>query len=564
MSEAVIVNKETIGRIAVINHLKIDRDAAEADDHGEEETEGETKPVVLRNQFNFCDRATQARNIEYIDQGTLTEAPRPKDCTGVTSQREIAAAYAKDKQTTLHPPPHTASTVTRVVERVVNQNLDPNACCDFKYFNDPRDNLAKTQGYTLPLWEFRSDALSGCGVTLIRWNPAITDLFASVYGPITTANDKSQPQRGFLCTWTLKNQSTPRSVVELSAPALSLDWNTVNPTLIAVGSSDGNIAIFNARNLSPIPLFSTYKSPDRHASGVTVVKWLPADTSGNYTVLSGGLDGRILMWTLIQNEMKVTEICQLSAGVVALDYFNESATHYRVACDDGKLYNVLRSRTTQPPTFYDAHSPPIISLGFNRFHSDIFATSGTDWSVKIWREGENEPLQVYDYAPHYVTDLQFAPYSSTIFASVTSEGEMFVYDIDVNRYGEICKTEVVESGDGGLTAVRFHPKWPIILIGDEKGRIHALKMSPNLRRNSKIAKEEDAKNKMRKSASRDTRGVLPDTATHQDDEDDGDNAAAEEEHMMEQLAKDEAEKFVKAMGVSWIVHPAFVSALPTS
>jgi dynein intermediate chain 1 len=564
MSEAVIVNKEAIGRIGIFNQLKIDQKNNEAEDNGEEETEGETKAEVLRNQFNFCDRAAQGRIIVYIDQGTLTEAPKPKDSAGVTSQREIAAAYARDKQTTLHPAAHTASMVTRVMERVVNQNLDPNACCDFKYFNDPRDSLGRAVGYTLPLWEFRSDALTGCGVTLIRWNPAVTDLFAAVYGPITTANEKSQVQRGFLCTWTLKNQSTPRSVVELTAPALSLDWNGANPSLIVAGSSDGNIAIFDVRNLSSIPIFSTYKVQDRHASGVTIVRWLPPDTSGNYTILSAGLDGRILLWTLMQNEMKVTEVCQLPAGVVALDYFNEHATHYRVACDDGRLYNVLRSRTTQPPTFYDAHSPPIIGLSFNRFHPAVFASSGTDWSVKIWREGETDPLQVYDYAPHYVTDLQFAPHSSTIFASVTSEGELFVYDIAVSRYTEISKTEVVESGEGGLTAVRFHPKWPIVLIGDEKGRIHALKMSPNLRRNTRIAKEEEARNKMTKSSSQNTRGLLPELAAGGDDEDDGGNAAAEEEARQEALAHDESEKFEKAMGVSWIVHPDKVSAIPAA
>jgi dynein intermediate chain 1 len=450
------------------------------------------------------------------------------------------------------------------MERVVNQNLDPNACCDFKYFNDPRDVLAKDVGYTLPLWEFRADVLAGCGVALIRWNPVMADLFAAGYGTVTNTNDKSQVQRGFLCTWTLKNQSTPRSVIELSAPALSLDWNAANPTLIVAGSSDGNVAIFNVRNNSSVPVFSTYKVPDRHASGVTVVRWLPADTSGNSVILSGGLDGRILMWTLVQNEMKVTEICHLSAGVVALDYFSEKSTHYRVACDDGKLYNVLRTRTTQPPTFYDAHSPPIIGLSYNRYHPSVFASSGTDWSVKIWRENETEPLQVYDYAPHYVTDLQFAPHSSTIFGAVTSEGELFVYDVAVSRYTEICKTEVVESGDGSLTAVRFHPKWPILVVGDEKGRIHAVKMSPNLRRNTKIAKEEEARNKMTKSASRDTRSGLPDLANQPDEEDDGGNAAAEEEAKLEALTADECEKFVKAMGVSWVVHPEVVSAIPAA
>jgi dynein intermediate chain 1 len=270
------------------------------------------------------------------------------------------------------------------------------------------------------------------------------------------------------------------------------------------------------------------------------------------------------MWTLIQNEMKVTEICQLPAGIVALDYFNEHSTHFRVACDDGKIYNVLRTRTTQPPTFSDAHSPPILGLSYNRFQSAVFASCGTDWAVKIWREGETGPLQVYDYAPHYATDCQFAPHSSTILGSVTSDGELFIYDIAVNRYREICKTEVVESGDGGLTALRFHPKWPVLLLGDEKGRVHAVKMSPNLRRNTKTIKDEEARNKLSKSSSRDSRGLLPDLANQQDDEDDAANAAAEEEARLEALSADESSKFIQAMGVSWIHRPDVVSAIPAA
>jgi dynein intermediate chain 1 len=263
--------------------------------------------------------------------------------------------------------------------------------------------------------------------------------------------------------------------------------------------------------------------------------------------------------------MKVTEISQLPAGIVALDYYNESATHYRVACDDGKVYHVLRSRTTQPPTVYDAHSPPILGLCYNRFHHEVYASCGTDWSVKLWREGETTPLQVYDFAPHYPTDCQFAPHSSTIIGTVTSEGELFVYDIVMNRYAEICKTEVVEYGDGGLTALRFHPKWPVLVIGDEKGRVHAVKMSPNLRRNTKTQKEEEERNKMTKSGSQASRGLLPELGQPaEDDGDDGGNAAAEEEARNEALAADESAKFVASMGVSWIIRPEVVSAIPAA
>ena len=560
VEESIIVNCEQVGRITPVSEIKLEAH----EEIGEEEEEGaEKEEKILRNQFNFSDRATQGRIMIYLDQGTLTEAPLPKDCTGSANQREIAAAYARDRKSALLPKANSASSVTRIMERVVNQNMDPNACCDFKYFDDQRDTLTREAAYTLPLWEFKSDSVGTCGVSMLQWNPKIMDLFAAAYAPVTTVRDKGVAQRGFVCTWSLKNQSNARTVIELSGPATSIAWNPNQPYLLAAGAGDGNITIFDVRSSNTQPVFNTYRLMDRHATNVTVLKWQPPDSSGNQTLLSAGLDGRILMWTLIQNEMKMTEITQLPSGVVALDYFNEHATHFKVACDDGKIYNVLRTRTTQIPTSFEAHSPPVMALCFNKFHSSVYASCGTDWAVKIWRDGEDFPLQSYDYAPHYVTDCQFAPHSSTVIGTVTSDGELFIYDIAVNRYKEICKTDVVEAGDGGLTSLRFHPKWPMVIVGDEKGRIHAMKLSPNLRRNTKTEKEEAERQRMTKSASsRDSRGLLPDLTQQPDEDDDGANAAAEEEARNEALAHDEAVKFVKSMGVSWINYPEVIPALP--
>jgi hypothetical protein len=37
-----------------------------------------------------------------------------------------------------------------------------------------------------------------------------------------------------------------------------------------------------------------------------------------------------------------------------------------------------------------------------------------------------------------VGDVAWAPYSSTVFAVVTLDGKVFVYDISINKYSPIC------------------------------------------------------------------------------------------------------------------------------
>ena len=37
-----------------------------------------------------------------------------------------------------------------------------------------------------------------------------------------------------------------------------------------------------------------------------------------------------------------------------------------------------------------------------------------------------------------VGDVAWAPYSSTVFAAVTFEGKVYIYDLSVNKYNPIC------------------------------------------------------------------------------------------------------------------------------
>lgn len=119
-----------------------------------------------------------------------------------------------------------------------------------------------------------------------------------------------------------------------------------------------------------------------------------------------------------------------------------------------------------------------------------------------------------------VGDVAWAPYSSTVFAAVTDEGRVHVYDLAQNRQLPLCaqkvtrrwrRSEVAQqlsahtpwlltSGrphacacyaaaaapqcakKARLTRVAFNPRHPVLLVGDSKGGVAALKLSPNLRR----------------------------------------------------------------------------------
>jgi dynein intermediate chain 1 len=132
----------------------------------------------------------------------------------------------------------------------------------------------------------------------------------------------------------------------------------------------------------------------------------------------------------------------------------------------------------------------VYSVRYNPFNSKYFLSASADWTVKLWDENETKPIITYDLNGS-VGDVAWAPYSSTVFAAVTSEGKCFVFDLSVNKYAPMCEQQIVRKSK--LTHVRFNPFEPIILIGDEKGQVISLKLSPNLRKKGGSPEEESDK-----------------------------------------------------------------------
>ena len=69
---------------------------------------------------------------------------------------------------------------------------------------------------------------------------------------------------------------------------------------------------------------------------------------------------------------------------------------------------------------------------------------------------------------------------------------MFAFDVALNRHAAVCEQRVINKGK--LTKIVFHPRQPLILVGDSRGVISSLKVSPNLRKN--IANEDAQREKL--------------------------------------------------------------------
>ncbi len=91
-----------------------------------------------------------------------------------------------------------------------------------------------------------------------------------------------------------------------------------------------------------------------------------------------------------------------------------------------------------------------------------------------------------------VGDVSWSPYSSTVFSAVTSDGKIHLYDLFENKHDPLCVQKVVKRAR--LSKVLFNTNEFILIVGDDRGGVNSLKLSPNLRNLHSDLEERSDKN----------------------------------------------------------------------
>lgn len=480
------------------------------------------------NQFNFSDRASQTNNNPLRDRTTMTEPPPRMNFSANANQWEIFDAYQEDfeqnqkKQEKTKPSKAKkpqgskadnnsgdqqnellkATKSAKILERMVNQNTFDEIAQDFKYYEDDADEFRDQEGTLLPLWKFTYEKSKKLSVTSLAWNRKYVDLFAVAYG----SYDFLKQSKGLILLYSLKNPSYPEMVYNTESGVMSLDIHPEYPNLIAVGFYDGTVGVFNTAESSDVPKYTSSAKNGKHTDPVWQVKWQKDDLDGNMNFFSVSSDGRVVSWTIIKSELVFTEIVTLNiteeaneGGLVStlgcgtcFD-FNKQQDHIFMVCtEEGKVHKCSKAYINQFLDTYDAHHMAVYSVAWNTFHPKIYLTCSADWTVKIWDHNCKDPLFTYDLGSA-VGDAAWAPYSSTVFAAVTADGKVFVFDLNINKYEPICEQTVVQKKKTKLTHIAFNLTYPILIVGDDRGNVTSLKLSPNLRKKPKVKKGEDPK-----------------------------------------------------------------------
>ncbi|KAI3385290.1 hypothetical protein SNEBB_009357 [Seison nebaliae] len=499
-------------------------------EEGGETTDKSDANKKLTNQFNFSERASQTYNNPNRDRGTMTEPPPRADYSGNATQWEIYDSYIENNEQkskvkekigrrnagddkkrknlntenteSSNDDVHQWMQSLKILERMINQNTYDELAQDFKYWEDTSDELKDQQGSLLPLWRFSYDKVKKMCVTELCWNFYHTDMFAVGLGSYNFLKQRE----GLLLIYTLKNPTFPEFVFPCDSGVMCFDFHSTHANLLCAGFYDGTVAMYNLAKDRSKYIFRSSAKDGKHTDPVWQIKWQTDDLDNTMSFYSISSDGRVVCWKITKSGLEYLDMIRLNMQVeveglmtsslnetgagISFSFHKSIDWLYLVGTEEGILHKCSKSYNHEYLDSFQAHHMLIYNIEWNTFHPDIYITCSADWTVKIWDQNNKVPLFTYDLGSS-VGDVAWAPYSSTVFAAVTTEGKVFIYDLNVNKYEPLCEQIVTTKKKAKLTHVKFNRFDPIIIVGDDRGEVSTFKLSPNLHKMPKVKKGQD-------------------------------------------------------------------------
>ncbi|GAB5358912.1 hypothetical protein AAMO2058_000499600 [Amorphochlora amoebiformis] len=403
-----------------------------------------------------------------------------------------------------------AKLLASMLDRIVVQNAKSSAFMKFKYKtkNDNRDLVgeSKKRGSFEHLFTCTFSEAKNKTVTALCWNHKYLDMFAVGYG---SYEFMSMHVKGIICIFSLKNTAYPSYLFRLNSGVMCLDFHPTYSNLLACGMYDGTVAVFDITTKSGKPIFIADDPKKKHWEPVWQVRWKKTVHGKPNSFTSISSDGRIVDWVMAKTELVNLEVMTIKAkekledeedldgeddddddaeanaelaGGTCFDV-NSGGDLYVCGTDEGALRIYAKHFDTECLEKFEGHHHHIYKCQWNKFHSSVFLTCSEDWHVKIWHTDCTQPVMSYNVGKS-VGDVQWAPYSSTVFACVSNDNYLRLYDLATDKHEPIGEQQVLRKTkhkNAKLTHLAFNPRDPVILVGDERGVVQIFKLSPNLR-----------------------------------------------------------------------------------
>jgi len=169
------------------------------------------------------------------------------------------------------------------------------------------------------------------------------------------------------------------------------------------------------------------------------------------------------------------------ASGLSFEFLKNESSMYLATTEEGIIYRCSKSYTQQFLELYYGHSGPVYRVRCNPFFADIFLTCSADWSCKLWNWRRDQALNTFQSLDlnDEVTDIEWSPNCSTLFASVCKDGRLELWDL--SKKNMLDPIVILGGPDDqkypAKTTVRFSRGAPVLIAGDVNGDVYVFRLN---------------------------------------------------------------------------------------
>eukprot|EP00007_Cunea_sp_BSH-02190019_P005685 CAMPEP_0174236638 /NCGR_PEP_ID=MMETSP0417-20130205/5707_1 /TAXON_ID=242541 /ORGANISM="Mayorella sp, Strain BSH-02190019" /LENGTH=535 /DNA_ID=CAMNT_0015315309 /DNA_START=229 /DNA_END=1832 /DNA_ORIENTATION=+ len=204
-----------------------------------------------------------------------------------------------------------------------------------------------------------------------------------------------------------------------TAPVLSLSWNRHNRQLLASGSADHTVKLWDLNSLQCVATFS------HHKNKVQAVAWNPTEST---ILLTGSHDGTVAVLDVKTGKHRSWAV---EGEIECLEWDPHTASRFFVTTDRGMLqcFN-LATPGTEAVWSLQVHRKSASALAVNPLIRHLVATGSEDKSFALWDVSGLQPVQLHRRTSPTaaVFTLAFCPDSPLHLAVGGVQGKLYVFN----------------------------------------------------------------------------------------------------------------------------------------
>ncbi|GIL81731.1 hypothetical protein Vretimale_1322 [Volvox reticuliferus] len=365
-------------------------------------------------------------------------------------------------------------------------------------------------------------------VTCLSWSSTGQTIAAS-YGRYDIVGWCTFP--GALCTWNLAreeiNSTRPDQRIDTDTCLMSCAFHPTHPALIAGGTFNGELYVWDLSLEGDLQRGRSDVLLDvRHMEPILNITWqynlTDAAKYGTkdkaYRLVTLGADGRVLTWLWHKLEAPIygyqllfpqpgidrrfvwggacmcfqREPRGASTASGGRGIGGEAAGTFLVGTEGGKIFKCYNDandtntkefsravaagervelRTPVRDAGYAPHAGAVFGVDCSPFQRELFLTTSTDGSVRLYSSLRMQPLLHLEPTSSYLFAVQWSPFRPLVFAAAAADGCVYMYDLVRNH--EVVRPVLTLDTNGlhkPVYTLAFNPRKPDLLAtGDATG-----------------------------------------------------------------------------------------------